>query len=191
METQDRFGKKVSARSPIQVLNPKAGKLAIKIPHLIKAPTWTVEPGGEFMAIWGSGYSEARAFIEVEHRRKILQSFWTERGLTQLQLKQVVNEAMRGGFTVHVTMVRENRAYLSSHKVNVPWTNKNLTVNGSPSGINYNRANRRNGKPLSAVRTLRKRSPKWLLYSTTKASTNSKLTNGNKLLECSARTTTA
>jgi len=128
VETQDRFGKKVSARSPIQVLNPKAGKLAIKIPHLIKAPTWTVEPGGEFMAIWGSGYGEARAFIEVEHRRKILQSFWTERGLTQLQLKQVVNEAMRGGFTVHVTMVRENRAYLSSHKVNVPWTNKNLTV---------------------------------------------------------------
>ena len=32
VETQDRFGKKVSARSPIQVLNPKAGKLAIKIP---------------------------------------------------------------------------------------------------------------------------------------------------------------
>ena len=87
-----------------------------------------MEPGGEFMAVWGSGYGEARAFIEVEHRRKILQSFWTERGLTQLQLKQVVNEAMRGGFTVHVTMVRENRAYLSSHKVNVPWTNKNLTV---------------------------------------------------------------
>ena len=128
VETQDRFGQKVTARTPIQVVNPKAGKLAIKIPHLIKAPTWTVEPGGQFTALWGSGYKEARAFIEVEHRRKILQSFWTERGLTQFQLKQVVNEAMRGGFTVHVTMVRENRAYLSSHKVNVPWTNKNLTV---------------------------------------------------------------
>ena len=25
-------------------------------------------------------------------------------------------------------MVRENRAYLTSKKVNVPWTNKNLTV---------------------------------------------------------------
>ena len=35
---------------------------------------------------------------------------------------------MRGGFTLHVTMVRENRAYLTSHKVDVPWTNKNLTV---------------------------------------------------------------
>ena len=128
VETQDRFGQKVTARAPIQVLNPKAGKLAIKVPHLLKAPKWTVQPGQEFSALWGSGYGQARAFIEVEHRRRILQSFWTERGLTQFQLKQAVNEAMRGGFTVHVTMVRENRAYLSSRKISVPWTNKNLTV---------------------------------------------------------------
>ena len=35
---------------------------------------------------------------------------------------------MRGGFTVRVTQVRENRAYLTSRHVDVPWTNKNLTV---------------------------------------------------------------
>jgi hypothetical protein len=128
LETQDRFGKKVTAQTPIQVLNPQAAKLGIRIPHLIKSKTWTVEPGEEFTALWGSGYDQARAFIEIEHRRKVLQSFWTERGLTQLAIRQAVNEAMRGGFTLHVTMVRENRAYLSSHKVNVPWTNKDLTV---------------------------------------------------------------
>ncbi|MFM1555383.1 MAG: alpha-2-macroglobulin family protein [Limisphaerales bacterium] len=128
LETQDRFGKTVTARAPIQVLNPQAAKLKIRVPHVLKSPTWSVEPGNEFMALWGSGYGEARAFIEIEHRRKILQSFWTERGLTQFAIKQAVNEAMRGGFTLHVTMVRENRAYLSSRKINVPWTNKNLTV---------------------------------------------------------------
>ncbi len=128
LETKDRFGKKVTAEAPIQVLNPKAAKLGIRIPHMIKSKTWTVEPGEEFMALWGSGYDEARAFIEIEHRRKVLQSFWTERGLTQLAIRQAVDEAMRGGFTLHVTMVRENRAYLSSHKVSVPWNNKNLTV---------------------------------------------------------------
>jgi len=128
LETQDRFGKKVTARAPIQVLNPKAGKLGIRVPHLLKAPTWTAQPGDEFMALWGSGYGEARAFIEIEHRRKVLKSFWTEKGLTQFAVKQAVNEAMRGGFTLHVTMVRENRAYLNSRKVNVPWTNKNLSV---------------------------------------------------------------
>ena len=35
---------------------------------------------------------------------------------------------MRGGFTVHVTRVRENRAYCSSHHVDVPWSNKDLEL---------------------------------------------------------------
>ena len=58
----------------------------------------------------------------------MLQSYWTEPGRTQAAIKQQVTEAMRGGFSVHVTMVRENRAYLHSRQVSVPWTNKNLTV---------------------------------------------------------------
>ena len=72
LETQDRFGKKVTAQLPIQVLNPKAGKLSIKVPHVLKAPQWTIEPGGEFMALWGSGYDQARAYVEVVHRRKTI-----------------------------------------------------------------------------------------------------------------------
>ncbi len=58
----------------------------------------------------------------------MLQAFWTELGLAQQQVKQKVTEAMRGGFTLHVTMVRENRAYLTSRRVDVPWSNKKLTV---------------------------------------------------------------
>ena len=49
------------------------------------------------MALWGSGYDQARAYVEFVHRRKILQAFWTERGLTQFQVKPAVNAAMRGG----------------------------------------------------------------------------------------------
>ena len=43
---------------------------------------------------------------------QMVQRFWTQPGVTQQQIKQAVTEAMRGGFTVHVTQVRENRAYL-------------------------------------------------------------------------------
>ena len=35
---------------------------------------------------------------------------------------------MRGGFTVRVTYVRENRAYLTTRLVDAPWTNKDLSV---------------------------------------------------------------
>src|SRR5262249_53187980 len=57
-----------------------------------------------------------------------LQSYWTDPGQTQVLIRQKVAEAMRGGFTLRVTMMRENRAYLESRHVAVPWTNKELKV---------------------------------------------------------------
>ena len=128
LTTQDRFGKPVTARLPLTVLDPGARKLELKVPHLFSAPSWNLEPGQEFTALWGSGYEQARAYVEVEHRRRLLKSYWTEPGRTQEIIGQDVTEAMRGGFTVRVTMVRENRAYLESRHVNVPWSNKNLTI---------------------------------------------------------------
>ena len=127
-ETQDRFGKKVVAWLPLQVLAPQAKRLSIKIPNKVAAPKWSLEPGEDFTMLWGTGYERGRAFIEIEQRHKILQSFWTEPGASQQTARQAVTEALRGGFLVRVTMVRENRAYLTSQKVDVPWTNKNLTI---------------------------------------------------------------
>ncbi|HTL18234.1 MAG TPA: alpha-2-macroglobulin family protein, partial [Patescibacteria group bacterium] len=128
LETQDRFGKKVSGKLPLQVLDPEAPKLVIKIPRLFAAPAWESQPGSDFMALWGTGYDSGRAFIEIEHRHKLLQRFWTKPGQTQQQIKLAVTEAMRGGFTIHVTQVRENRAYLESRRVDVPWLNKELEI---------------------------------------------------------------
>jgi uncharacterized protein YfaS (alpha-2-macroglobulin family) len=127
-ETQDRFGKKVTGMAQIRVVDPAATKLAIKIPHLLDAPKWSVEPGSDFMALWGTGYDEGRAFIEIEHRHRLVERYWTKPGQTQQEIKRAVTEAMRGGFTLHVTQVRENRAYLESRHVDVPWSNKDLEI---------------------------------------------------------------
>jgi len=128
LETKDRFGKEVTALLPLNVLDTNAKRFAIKIPNHVAAPKWAGEPGDEFSAVWGSGYGKARAFVEVEHRRKLIQSYWTDADRTQVQIKQAITEQMRGGFTVRVTMVRENRAYFTARHVDVPWSNKNLTV---------------------------------------------------------------
>ncbi|HTL57172.1 MAG TPA: MG2 domain-containing protein [Candidatus Limnocylindrales bacterium] len=128
LEIQDRFGKKVTGRLPLQVLKPDDAKLAIKVPSLLASPSWQVEAGEEFMALWGTGYDSGRAFIEIEHRHQMWQSFWTKPGQTQQQVKLAVTEAMRGGFTIHLTQVRENRSYLQSHRVDVPWSNKQLEL---------------------------------------------------------------
>ncbi len=128
LETQDRFGKQVTGRLPLQVVSPGADKLAIKVPHLLNAPAWEVQPGEEFTALWGTGYDAGRAFVEIEHRGKLIQRYWTKAGTTQAQIKQAVTEAMRGGFTLLVTFVRENRAYLTTREVSVPWRNKELAL---------------------------------------------------------------
>jgi hypothetical protein len=128
LETQDRFGKKVTALLPLQVLNPGDTHLTIKVPHVLAAPSWDAEPGHEFRALWGSGYDTGRAFIELERRQQIIERYWTKPGQTQQEIKLAVTEAMRGGFTLHVTQVRENRAYLDSRRIDVPWTNKDLDV---------------------------------------------------------------
>ncbi|HWQ93656.1 MAG TPA: MG2 domain-containing protein, partial [Clostridia bacterium] len=128
IETQDRFGKAVTGLLPIQVLQPEAPKLDIKVAHLLAAPLWTVEPGQEFIALWGTGYDTGRAFVEIEHRRKVIQRYWTRPGQTQQQIKLPITEALRGGFTVHITQVRENRSYLVSRRVDVPWSNKDLKL---------------------------------------------------------------
>jgi len=128
LTTQDRFGKEVTALLPLTVLDPKGKTLPLKVPNLVAAPKWSLEPGEDFVALWGTGYDEGRAFIEIEHRGKLVQAFWTEPGATQQTVRQTVTEAMRGGFTVRTTMVRENRAYLTARQVGVPWSNKQLSV---------------------------------------------------------------
>lgn len=128
LETQDRFGKPVKAMLQFQVVDPSANKLTLKIPHYFAAPKWQLEPGEEFSALWGTGYEAGRAFIEIEHRQKVISSYWTSGDKTQQFIKQATTEQMRGGFNVRVTYIRENRAYTESRHVDIPWTNKQLKV---------------------------------------------------------------
>ena len=128
VETQDRFGKKVTGKLPLQVFNPVDTKFAIRIPQNVVFSKAQLQPGDELMALWGTGYDQGRAFVEIEHRNKMIQRYWTKPGQTQQQIRLAVTEAMRGGFTVHVTQVRENRGYPASRYVSVPWDNKDLDL---------------------------------------------------------------
>ena len=127
-ETADNAGQKVTSEFPFQVLDIAADTMPVKIASLVQAKDWTVEPGEEFFAVWATGYDTGRAFVEISHRGEVVESFWTDAERTQQSIKFAVEEKHRGGFNVNVTYVRENRAYLTSRKVDVPWTNKDLKI---------------------------------------------------------------
>ena len=128
LDTKDRFGKAVTARLPIQVVDLKAKQFTVKVANHFAAAQWSVEPGESLIALWGTGYDKGRAFVEIEHRGKTLRSFWTAADRTQEVIEHTVSEDLRGGFAVRVTCIRENRAYLNERIVDVPWTNKKLIV---------------------------------------------------------------
>ncbi len=128
LETQDRFGKPVAPRTTIQVVDPHAEHFDVRIANHFAAPRWSVEPGESFEALWGTGYDTGRAFVELECRGNLLRAWWTDPHQTQERITEQVTEDMRGGFTLRVTYVRENRLYRNERTIDVPWTNKELTV---------------------------------------------------------------
>ncbi len=128
LTTQDRFGKAVTARHTVQVIDPSSPRHGVKIPHHVTAASWSVEPGEEFKALWGTGYDSGRAFVELESAGRVLKNYWTDAGRTQQLITLPIGESLRGGVTLRVTQVRENRAYLTAQVVDVPWTDKQLTV---------------------------------------------------------------
>ncbi len=128
LETKDRFGKTVTARLPLTVIDPAAKQFGVKVPTYFVAAKWSLEPGESLNAVWGTGYDKGRAFVEIERDGKVSRASWTAADRTQEVIAQAIDENMRGGFTLRVTYVRENRAYFNERVVEVPWSNKQLSV---------------------------------------------------------------
>ena len=127
-QTVDRSGQKIIAEQTFQVIDSTSAKLGIKVPHFLGAEKWSVEPGEKFTAVWGTGYESGRAFVQWVHRGKVLQEFWTDATRTQVPLEFTPTEEHRGGFQLMVSYVRDNRVYLESRTISVPWTTKQLNV---------------------------------------------------------------
>ena len=58
----------------------------------------------------------------------MIQRRWTDGERTQAVIELPITEAMRGGLTLHTTFVHENRTYLESRRIDVPWSNKVLDI---------------------------------------------------------------
>ncbi len=128
LEATDRFGNPVTARRTILVADPDAATFPVAVASHFSAPYWSLEPGETFQALWATGYESGRALVEVEHNGERLQRYWSDPERTQTLIEQTVTEEMRGGFTVRVTQVSENRLYVNERVVAVPWSDRKLSV---------------------------------------------------------------
>lgn len=127
-ETRDPSGQDVTAQHNTHVLDLQSNRLEVKIPYLCRFEKTSVQPGETLRLVWGTGYKGGRALVEIVHRDRIVRRFWTDSERTQQVIEVPIDEAMRGGFTVCVTMVRENRLYETNSYISVPWTNRRLVL---------------------------------------------------------------
>ena len=128
VRAEDDDGQEILGEHLLRVVNPAAPRYPIPEAWHLAAPTWSVEPGQDFVALWASGYEHARVYIEVEHRGQILQAYWSDPAHNQTLIRQPVSEAMRGGFTLRCTFVRDSRVYTQQRSVQVPWSDRRLDL---------------------------------------------------------------
>ena len=118
----------VKAERLIEVIDPRAERCGIKRPFVMKSQVQTVEPGRDFSALLGTGYGSGRALVEISQAGKTLKRFWTAAGRTQWPMSMPVGDEHRGGFTVRAWLVRDGRLYTEAQTIDVPWTNKKLSI---------------------------------------------------------------
>jgi hypothetical protein len=58
----------------------------------------------------------------------VIREFWTDPARTQTVLEFTPSEEHRGGLQLIVSYVRDNRAYLETRRIDVPWTQKQLSI---------------------------------------------------------------
>ncbi len=128
LKTKDASGTAVENRMTFMVLDKSSETFPIPVPFAAKFKTGSVDVGETFELIWGTGYGKGPVLVEVLQNNQRLERYWTPAGKTQGLVRVKAEEKHRGGFTVVLTMVKENRMYRQERRVWVPWSNKRLDL---------------------------------------------------------------
>lgn len=127
-QTRDRYNNQVNAVSELTVVNYQSDAFSIKVPFFFRVTSGNLQPGDNFTAFWATGYGKGPAYIEIEHRQKLIKGFWTDLNAGKVQISLPITEEHRGGFNVRIMQIKENREYFHVQYVPVNWTNKELKV---------------------------------------------------------------
>ncbi len=112
----------------VEVFDPQAETYGVRRAFTLVSPKTALEPLAEYRGFIGTGYDRGRALVEISQAGRVLERFWTEPGRTQWPVSLKVGDEHRGGFTVRTWMVRDGRLHDRSQVIDVPWTNKKLSL---------------------------------------------------------------
>lgn len=129
--TTDKDGKEVKAVEYTTVFNSQMRQMAFTSYQFNLNQKTTVEPGDTAMYFSGSDAKEIFVIQKTERKDKkaTIEYQLREKGLRVNH--SIAAETDRGGFIVAEAYVLNNRLYTYQTRIEVPWTNKQLTVHYS------------------------------------------------------------
>ncbi|MBK9175293.1 MAG: hypothetical protein IPM46_02930 [Flavobacteriales bacterium] len=129
MRAMDPSGKLVEASKVLTLYDPEIQNTGFENSAFnVQAVKERCEPGDKAVLLLSTALPECRVLMEVERegRIAITRPFQLKRGQQRVELP--VMEEDRGGFTVHFVCVERGRQHVSSQRIEVPWSNKQLKV---------------------------------------------------------------
>ncbi|MBW7890168.1 MAG: alpha-2-macroglobulin, partial [Chitinophagaceae bacterium] len=137
---KDRFGTDVKAVEYVELYNDKSKELSVPAYQWNTDITQSVEPGGRVSVITGSSAEQVFLIQQIDRNKERIISprdNETQRdseyqffniNKEKREFTYAITEADRGGFGIIQFFVKNNRFYLHSRQIDVPWTNKQLNI---------------------------------------------------------------
>jgi len=132
VEASDRYGTPVRYEKECFVYNEKETKATQQeIFYAVPIQTSGLKPNETAKILIGSALSDAVVEFQVEHKGNIISKQLITLNQSQKLLEVPITEDMRGGLSVHFSMVHQYRFYQETMAITVPWDNKELELKWS------------------------------------------------------------
>ncbi|KQC06449.1 MAG: hypothetical protein APR54_01685 [Candidatus Cloacimonas sp. SDB] len=127
LEALDRKGNPVKDKTFFTLYSYKSQQLPYKKADWFSKINASGEPGEKAQFLIGSSYN-VDILYEIEQDNQIIKSEWLKLNNEQILIEIPIKETHRGNFAVHFNFIKDNRLYAFSEIVEVPWTNKQLSI---------------------------------------------------------------
>jgi hypothetical protein len=125
---KDKFGEKVAWKKLFTLYDLSNDDMPEKALLWSLTDKASAEPTETVTLAYGSSVKDAKILVEIEQNNFTIRREWLPVSDAVKLLTQKVAEEWRGGFAIRLGMVRLNRFEQASYMVNVPWSNKDLTI---------------------------------------------------------------
>ena len=127
LKTKDKFDQEIEVKKFVTFYDLNVNKTASNEIEFHVQEKSSFEPGESVTFYLGTAEEDLKVLYEIEHKEKIVVQKWLDiSGLEKFSIP--IEEKHRGNLSYYFTFVKNNRAYLKSKAVLVPWSNKDLKI---------------------------------------------------------------